>query len=306
MTIGLIGSIQDYSTKDGPGLRTTVFMKGCNLACKWCSNPELISFDETEVFFFPERIKDVEMAIRENEGALVHDETGWRFSRATQPPVAELLERNTQIIFDSVAQRMTVDECVDRLLRNRAFYDASDGGVTFSGGEAMIQVEFVRDCLLRLHEAGVHTAIDTAGMVPWAYFKQVIDYTDLFLYDIKAINEDIHLNGTKAGNRRILENARRLAQAGAAMWVRLVLVPGYNDDWDDFRQRIKFAAELGGAVGRVDILGYHTLGVGKYHRLGKGYGLDKTADLDQSLIDKALQLGRSLGLNIHYEPGIHA
>ena len=134
MTTGLIGSIQDYSTKDGPGLRSTVFMKGCNLACKWCTNPELISFDDQQVYFFPERIKDPDMALRENEGALARQGGQWRLERSRLPEPDELIERNTQMIFEAVSRRMSVDECVDRFLRNRVFYETSGGGVTFSGG----------------------------------------------------------------------------------------------------------------------------------------------------------------------------
>ena len=122
MTMGLIGSIQDYSTKDGPGLRSTVFMKGCTLACKWCANPELISFDDQEVYFFSERITDPEMAVRENEGALDRQDGRWRLDRSRLPEPDELIERNTQMIFETVARRMSVDECVAKLLRNREFY----------------------------------------------------------------------------------------------------------------------------------------------------------------------------------------
>lgn len=254
MTTGLVGSIQDYSTKDGPGLRSTVFLKGCNLACKWCANPELISFDENEVFF-PERIKDPDLALAENEGALERAPGGWRLARGLLHAPAELIERNTQMIFDAVATRMSVDECVDRLLRNWVFYETSGGGVTFLGGEALIQVGFVSQCLNRLKEQGIHTAIDTAGNVPWGYFARVVDRTDLFLYDIKAIDEDAHRRGTGVSGRRVLDNSRRLAEAGKTMWIRLVVIPGWNDDAADLAARVRFAASLGPAVERVDVLG---------------------------------------------------
>lgn len=306
MITGLVGSIQDYSTKDGPGLRSTVFLKGCNLACKWCANPELISFDENEVFFFPERIKDPDLALAENEGALERAPGGWRLARGLLPAPAELIERNTQMIFDAVATWMSVDECVDRLLRNRVFYETSGGGVTFSGGEALIQVGFVSQCLNRLKEQGIHTAIDTAGNVPWSYFARVVDRTDLFLYDIKAIDEDAHRRGTGVSGRRVLDNARRLAEAGKTMWIRLVVIPGWNDDAADLAARVRFAASLSPAVERVDVLGYHTLGVGKYLRLGMDYELSEIPAVDEALIDSVLELGRELGLAIEYEPGVQA
>lgn len=306
MTMGLIGSIQDYSTKDGPGLRSTVFMKGCTLACKWCANPELISFDDQEVYFFSERITDPEMAVRENEGALDRQDGRWRLDRSRLPEPDELIERNTQMIFETVARRMSVDECVAKLLRNREFYTASDGGVTFSGGEAMIQVAFVSECLKRLKDNGVHTTVDTAGNVPWAYFTKVLDHTDLFLYDIKSCDERLHRQGTGSGSKRILDNARRLAEAERPMWVRLVVIPGWNDVATDLEERLRFTASLGDAVKRVDLLAYHSLGVGKYLRLGLDYPLPGMPRLDERLIEEAMALGTDLGLNMHYEPGVHA
>ena len=306
MTMGLIGSIQDYSTKDGPGLRSTVFMKGCNLACKWCANPELISFDDQEVYFFSERITDPDMAVRENEGALARQGGRWCLDRSRLPEPDELIERNTQMIFETVARKMSVDECVGKLLRNMEFYTASNGGVTFSGGEAMIQVAFVSECLKRLKDNGVHTTVDTAGNVPWAYFTKVLDHTDLFLYDIKSCDERLHRQGTEAGNKRILDNARRLAEADRPMWVRLVVIPGGNDAAADLEERLRFTASLGDAVERVDLLSYHTLGMGKYLRLGLDYPLPDMPCLDERLIEEAMALGTDLGLNMHYDPGVHA
>ena len=305
MTTGLIGFIQDYSTRDGPGLRSTVFMKGCSLVCKWCANPELISFDDQQVYFFPERITDPDMALRENEGALVRQGGQWRLDRSRLPEPDELIERNTQMIFEAVSRRMSVDECVGRLLRNTEFYTASGGGVTFSGGEAMIQVAFVSECLKRIKDNGVHTTVDTAGSVPWTYFSKVLDYTDLFLYDIKSCDEQLHKQGTGVRNDRVLKNARQLAEADTPMWVRLVVIPGWNDDVADLEDRLRFTASLGNAVKRVDLLGYHTLGVGKYLRLGLDYPLPSLPRLDEDLIRRAMKLGTGLGLNMHYEPGAH-
>ena len=175
-----------------------------------------------------------------------------------------------------------------------------------NGGEALIQVGFVSQCLTRLKEQGIHTAIDTAGNVPWSYFARVVDRTDLFLYDIKAIDEDAHRRGTGVSGRRVLDNARRLAEAGKTMWIRLVVIPGWNDAAADLAARVRFAASLGPAVERVDLLGYHTLGVGKHLRLGMDYELSEIPAVDEALIDSVLELGRELGLAIKYEPGVQA
>ena len=170
----------------------------------------------------------------------------------------------------------------------------------------MIQVAFVSECLKRLKDNGVHTTVDTAGNVPWAYFTKVLDHTDLFLYDIKSCDERLHRQGTGAGNKRILDNARRLAEAGKSMWVRLVVIPGWNDNAADLEERLRFTASLGDVVERVDLLGYHTLGMGKCLRLGLEYALPSVPELGYRLIERTMDLGADLGLNMCYEPGAQA
>ncbi len=299
-----MSAIQDYSTKDGPGLRTTVFLKWCTLSCRWCSNPEAM-LAVPELYFFPERIDDPDLALAENPGWLARDGSGWHVDRTTLPDADEVLERNTQRLFETVGEWWEPAECARRLRRDQAFYDASDGGVTFSGGEPMLQVEFV-DQVQRLLPDGVHLAIDTAGDVPYASFERVLERTDLFLYDIKAADPDLHRRLTGVNNRRILDNARRLAADAREMWVRLVLVPGHNDLADDLRARLDLAAALGGTVTRVDLLGYHSLGVGKYQRLGRDYLPGRLPPVDEGLVELALTYAAELGLPIRYEPGLAA
>ena len=214
--------------------------------------------------------------------------TGARPPRVTTPPGSSTYRGKTS--------------CPQRLAQPRTTRDHQQG----NGGEALIQVGFVSQCLTRLKEQGIHTAIDTAGNVPWGYFARVVDRTDLFLYDIKAIDEDAHRRGTGVSGRRVLDNARRLAEAGKTMWIRLVVIPGWNDAAADLAARVRFAASLGPAVERVDLLGYHTLGVGKHLRLGMDYELSEIPAVDEALIDSVLELGRELGLAIKYEPGVQA
>jgi len=306
VTTGLVGSIQDYSTKDGPGLRSTVFLKGCNLACKWCANPELISFDENEVFF-PERIKDPDLALAENEGALERAPGGWRLARGLLPAPAELIERSTQMIFDAVATRMSVDECVDRLLRNRVFYETSGGGVTFSGGEALIQVGFVSQCLNRLKEQGIHTAIDTAGNVPWGYFARVVDRTDLF-----PLRHQGHRRGrAPPGHRRV--RPPRPGQRPAARRGREDHVdpPRGDPRLERRRRRSRGARPLRRLPrprrreGRCPRLTTRSASAST-SGLGMDYELSEIPAVDEALIDSVLELGRELGLAIEYEPGVQA
>jgi len=302
---GVIASIQDYSIKDGPGLRTTVFLKGCNLQCGWCSNPEAMHTG-SELFFFPERIKDADLALAENPGALARTDGRWEVDRSRLGTASDVLDRNTVRLFEVVGERTEAQECARRLLRNKAFYEASGGGVTFSGGEAMLQADFVDEVERLLAAENVHLAIDTAGHVPWSAFEKVLPRTDLFLFDIKTADSDLHRRLTGVGNERILDNARRLSGTASEIWVRLVLIPGLNDMPTDLHRRLELAAEMGPRVTRVDLLGYHSLGVGKYHRLGRTYRLGKVPSPDQRILDDALAYAERLGLSLHYEPGLNA
>jgi pyruvate formate lyase activating enzyme len=297
---GLVSAFQDYSTQDGPGLRQTVFLKRCNLRCRWCANPETLRAGE-ELYFFPERIEDAQLALAENPGALAQTKDGWRLDRSALPGAEELIERNTQALFEPVGQWVTPAACARRLLRDRPFFAASGGGVTFSGGEPLLQAAFIEAVAASLDaEPGepIHLAIDTAGEVPWAAFERLLGRVDLFLYDIKAADDDLHRRLTGAGNQRILANAQRLAAAGQALWVRLILVPGLNDSRQEVRRRLELTAALGAAVDRVDLLAYHSLGAGKYRRLGLDYELGELPGLDPAVVADALDRGRALGLPI--------
>ncbi|MDR1833441.1 MAG: glycyl-radical enzyme activating protein [Propionibacteriaceae bacterium] len=299
---GFISAFQDYSTKDGPGLRQTVFLKRCNLRCLWCCNPETLEPGE-ELFFFPERIKDAQLALAENPN-LAQTPDGWQLDRAGLPDPEAVLERNTQPIFEPVGQWVEAQECARRILRDKAFYDASGGGATFSGGEPMLQPDFIAEVQGLLRGTGVRTAIDTAGNVPWESFEKVLDATDLFLYDIKAADSGLHKKLTGVGNERILENARLLGEAARELWVRLVVVPGLNDTPADLGRRLELVAHMGAKVTRVDVLGYHSLGVGKYRRLGREYPLHDVPALDPAVVEGTLTYAAGLGLPVHYEPGL--
>jgi pyruvate formate lyase activating enzyme len=302
-TQGFVSAFQDYSTNDGPGLRNTVFLKWCNLNCLWCANPEAL-LPDPEVYFFPERIVDAELALAENFGSVSQSGGQWEFDRTRLGDLDELVERNTQPLFEEVGRWVDVDTCVTRLIRDEVFYQASHGGVTFSGGEPMLQVNFIREVFATLRERGIHTAIDTAGDVPYTYFESVLDDTDLFLYDIKTADAGLHRELTGVNNGRILENAQRLARDARDIWVRLVLVPGLNDSFDDLRKRLDIVAAMGPVVSRVDLLGYHSLGVGKYRRLGREYPLGRLPPPDKDVLRSAEKYAEELCLPFHYEPGV--
>ena len=261
MTEGLISTIQGYSTKDGPGIRSTVFLIGCNLRCAWCSNPELML---------------------EGEKDMVFDLNGVRHT-------------------EHVGTRISANQLAEQLARDKIFYEESGGGVTFSGGEPALQAEFVKETAGLLNEMGISCALDTAGDVPYEVLEDLSTEMDLFLFDIKAYDESIHKRCTGVSNQRILSNAKRLAEQGNSLIIRLVVVPGYNDDRDDLKNRLLFVKSLGESVKRVDVLPYHALGAGKYQRLGLHYPLASDLKVTEECLEDIRSMAEDLGITIHIE-----
>ena len=271
MAKGLISRIQKYSTKDGPGLRSTVFMVGCNLKCAWCANPELIS-REPQVMYFRERCtgcgRCVEVA---GDGSITLTENGCVIDRERCTNLIECSEACYFDAYERIGYEIDEEELIEKLLRDETFYRNSGGGVTFSGGEPGLQSNFVSSAAARLRSHGIHVALDTAGMIPWEKLENILNNVNLVLYDIKAFDAEVHRKGTAVDNRLILENAQKIASLGKEMHVRMVVVPGMNDDTRDIHKRINFVKDLGASVKRLDLLKYHDLAVGKYEKLGMEY-----------------------------------
>lgn len=244
---GLIFNIQRFSIHDGPGIRTTVFLKGCNLKCTWCHNPESQS-PKKEILFYAEKCA--------------------RCGRCESIPV----EDADFICFNGARElcgkEMTAEEVLSVVTKDRAFYENSGGGVTFSGGECMLQLDFLAEMLKLCKEKGLHTAVDTAGHVPWESFQRILPYTDLFLYDIKSMDSAIHKKYTGVENGLILENLTRLLRAKATVCVRVPVIPSVNDTVEEMK-RINAFFEENGYPADLELLPYHNMGENKYEALGK-------------------------------------
>ena len=274
-TKALISTIQGYATKDGPGLRSTVFFVGCNLRCLWCSNPELM-YPNIKTMFFKERCHGTFQTKEECE--LIYPDA-----------------------FETVGYEITVDTLLEKLLRDKVFFDASGGGVTLSGGEPALFYPFVIELARKLRAAGVHVALDTAGHYSREHALGLAKEFDLFLYDIKAFDNRIHEKCTGVGNHHVIENLRLIADAGTDVIIRLVIIPGHNDDYSDVIKRIDFIAELGSSITRLDILRYHNLGDGKYTRLGLVNPISDDAVCDEMLIKDIYDYACSKNLNVYVE-----
>ncbi len=254
MHTALVVNVQRFSLHDGPGVRTTVFFKGCPLKCLWCHNPESQSF-QPEIMNFAERCVNCgrcREACPELDGNCAAGAEACAFD-------AKQL----------VGKAYTADELFQIALRDQGLYDQTGGGVTLSGGEVMAQDSaFLVELLTLFKKRGVHVAVDTCGFSKWEKFEKILPLTDLFLYDLKAMDPALHEKLTGAGNALILENLKKLAKAGVKLNLRVPVVPGANADETEMRALAEFAFQASGPVD-VNLLPYHKVGSDKAERLGR-------------------------------------
>ncbi len=270
-TTGLVFNIMRYSLHDGPGIRTTVFFKGCPLSCWWCHNPES-QWLKPERIYFRERCLMCgtceaacpEHAIGREAGGMVTSEACRLCGTCEKVCPADARE--------IVGCWMTVEEVVAEVEKDIIFFDESGGGVTFSGGEPLMQPEFLAALLAACRARGLHTTVDTCGMAQRETLLRIAPAVDLFLFDLKLLDPERHEQCAGVRNDVILENLATLARSGRQVIVRFPVIPGINDDGDTVAQMIAFLGPLG--LRRIDLLPYHKIGMDKYHRLKMEYRLD--------------------------------
>ena len=256
---GLTATVFDIvrcTFSDGPGIRTAVFFKGCNLRCAWCHNPESQRF-EPELLFYADKCTDCGKC----RTVCPHELASCELCGACElhcPNDARKV----------CGKQYTVEELYAEIEKDKLFYRTSSGGVTFSGGEAMLQLDFLCAILQKCKENGISTAIDTAGHLPWESFERVMPYTDLFLYDVKAMDGQLHEQYTGVGNDLILDNLARLLAAGARVWIRVPIIPSVNDGEENILALKRWLAEHG-TPEKIELLPYHRMGVRKAAALGR-------------------------------------
>lgn len=261
MKLPLIFDIKTFAVHDGPGVRTTFFLKGCPLHCKWCQNPE--SIDPAQYLAYNSLLCQRCGACR-----TVCDKLGDDFMlpRADCTLCGKCIEACVPAARKFAGQTLTPEELTARALSDKLFFETSDGGgVTFSGGECLLHADYLRECLTLLKAEGIHTCIDTCGAVPREHFEKILPFSDLFLYDIKKIDPVLHKEYTGRDNVQILENLRFLCAEKKEVIIRVPLIPGYTDSEEDIRAIARFVSEeLHGAIRRVELLPYNKLAESKY------------------------------------------
>ncbi|PIU22826.1 MAG: glycyl-radical enzyme activating protein [Chloroflexi bacterium CG08_land_8_20_14_0_20_45_12] len=292
---GLIFNIQRFSIHDGPGIRTTVFMKGCPLRCRWCSNPEsqnpypeIMTYDVKCI-----RCGKCEQICPMN--AITISQKGRKIARTQCTLCLKCAEVCPTGAISISGKYMTIEEVMKEVGSDKLFYQNSGGGVTISGGEPLSQWEFVLQLLKECKQEGLHTALDTCGYAPWHILEKVLEHTDLILFDIKHINSSQHRKGTGKGNRLILDNAKRTA-AKVRTWLRFPLIPGYNDSDEHVREVAELATKI--RVEKVSILPYHEWGKAKYEKLGRRYPFKNTQTLSDWHIQKLQKIIENMGLKV--------
>ena len=272
---GIIFDIRKYSIHDGPGIRTAVFFKGCPLRCWWCHNPESQSA-AVEIIFRESRCIACQACLAACEqGALAWNGNG----PVTDPEKCRLCGACADGCYaearQQVGREMTVEQVLAEIERDIAFYDESGGGVTFSGGEPLLQRDFLSALLHACRAKEIHTALDTSGFAAWETMERIRGDVDLFLYDLKLIDDALHRQTTGVSNALILENLQALSQRRHAIRLRVPVIPGINADDEAVRQIGAFAAALPHLNG-VDLLPYHAIGIDKYARFNRAYKLPET------------------------------
>ncbi|EYE88147.1 ferredoxin [Fervidicella metallireducens AeB] len=285
MKKGIVFNIQRYSIHDGPGIRTTVFLKGCPLNCLWCHNPES-KRKSREIFFYKNRCLKCGMCIAicpqnalsiENNGIKTDNKKCIFCGRC-----AAVCNTNAREI---VGVEMTDDELMKEIKKDCIFYEESGGGVTFSGGEPLYQYEFLKLMLKRCKLAGIHTVLDTCGFVSEEALIGISDYVDLFLYDIKLMDDDKHKKYTGVSNVLILNNLNKLDELQKKIFIRIPIIPGINDD-ENIEMTGKFLNKLK-SIEKVCLLPYHKIALDKYKRLNLDYNL---ADTEEPTEEKMEQI----------------
>lgn len=295
-----IFNIERHALHDGPGIRTLVFFKGCPLHCPWCSNPEGQGSEPVLMYHRTECIQCRQCLDACSRNAISLTDDGVVTDRAKCDGCGECVKICPTHARCISGKRMTVEEVMDIVVKDEIFYRWSDGGITASGGEALIHGEFLAQLFLRCKAMGIGTALETSGFAPWSEIENIVPSTDIFLYDVKHIDPEIHLRYTGQSNNKILENLSRLSRLDTSIVIRVPVIPGFNDSEKDIKKIVGHLQKLK-TIRQVDFLPYHCLGEAKCQSLETIYPFNTSTPLNISELNRKLKKMNLNGFKVKIE-----
>lgn len=292
-----ITRIQRYSVHDGPGIRTVVFFKGCPLACKWCQNPETQSVS-IDLMLNPELCIGcsacVNVCPQHKAKTLLEDRNPDRSACVRCGSCSNVCYSGAR---EMNGVQMTVQQVLSEVNREAVFYKNSGGGLTVSGGEPLMHSKFVRELFLEMKRFGVSTAIETCGYAPWKAIEEIVELTDTFLFDVKALDPEVHERFTGKRNELILKNLKKIAARGANIVLRFPLIPGVNDNQSMYEGLAQLAKELN--IKMVHIMPFHQMGSSKWDGMGMDYSFRDTKPLSMDVARAAETAIAAHGIEVH-------
>ncbi|MFX1355122.1 MAG: glycyl-radical enzyme activating protein [Promethearchaeota archaeon] len=293
---GIVFNIQRYSIHDGPGIRTTVFLKGCPLRCKWCSNPESIN-PFPELFLRKDRCNQCEQCIEVcSLNAIFFDDGLIQINRPECNLCMKCIEACPLDVIQCTGKKVSVHEVISEVMQDELFYNNSGGGVTISGGEPLYQLEFTLNLLKKFKQKSIHTTVDTTGYAKSEDFEKILPYTDLILFDIKHLDSEIHKKETGIQNELILNNFEKALVNKKKVWVRVPVIPHFNDSNEYMEKLANFLSKK--PIEKVSLLKYHEWGKHKYKYLDIIYPLKDAYFISDEKIQKFKEIIESFGLKV--------
>lgn len=304
----LITQIQRFAVNDGPGFRTNVFLKGCSLQCKWCHNPETQLLSEE--LYWKRRLcvqcgACLEACPIDAINPPIPPEEAQSKGSTYHKIIVERCDRCLKCVdackyggLEIVGKAMSVPEIVDEVEQDRLFYENSGGGMTISGGEPVVHLEFVNELLDAAKEKGLHVCVDTSGFCPWSDLERIAKKADIILYDLKHLDVAEHEAMTGVSNELILQNLSKLVENGVEVWLRIPVIPGYNDSLEYHERVASFLAGLPGRIERIDLLPFHNWCEDKYGWLGRKWLMEEFEAMDPADVDPLMDPYEDEGLNV--------
>lgn len=290
-------NIQRFSTEDGPGIRSTVFFKGCPLVCPWCHNPEGMRSKPEIVWYEIDCVSCGECTKACPEGALKLTHNGLEIDRFRCKSCGTCVKTCDVGAIEMIGKNWTPDDLLVEVLKDKTFYQTSNGGITLSGGEPLIQYDFLKEFLPLAKNARLHVALDTCGFYPSEKLADILEFIDLVLFDIKILDGSRHKEYTGVDVDRILENAIMITKRGIPIWIRTPVIPRYTESDDNIRAIAQFIRKNLPTVERYDLLAFSNLCISKYKRLGRKFALEGEKLLSRERMEELVEVAKREGVS---------